>query len=76
MPLFRENSKFSVSIEKYNGHELGQTSGDGDGQKGLVCCSPGSCKVSDMTGLLNNSNNRKYVFLFLFLDLSAFIPHV
>ena len=50
MPLFRENSKFSVSIEKYNGHELGQTSGDGDGQKGLVCCSPGSCKVSDTTG--------------------------
>ena len=23
-----------------NGHELGQTSGDGEGQGGLVCCSP------------------------------------
>ena len=23
-----------------NGHELGQTCGDGEGQGGLVCCSP------------------------------------
>ena len=23
-----------------NGHEFGQTSGDGEGQGGLVCCSP------------------------------------
>ena len=23
-----------------NGHELGQTSGDAEGQGGLVCCSP------------------------------------
>ena len=23
-----------------NGHELGQTPGDGEGQGGLVCCSP------------------------------------
>ena len=23
-----------------NGHELGQTSGDGEGQRGLMCCSP------------------------------------
>ena len=32
----------------YNGHELGQTSGDGEGQGGLVCCSPWGLKESDM----------------------------
>ena len=32
-----------------NGHELGQTSGDGEGQGGLVCCSPWGCKESDTT---------------------------
>ena len=33
-----------------NGHELGQTSGDGEGQKGLACCSPWGHKESDTTG--------------------------
>ena len=33
-----------------NGHELGQTSGDGEGQGGLACCSPGVHKESDTTG--------------------------
>ena len=33
-----------------NGHEFGQTLGDGEGQGGLVCCSPWVCKESDMTG--------------------------
>ena len=32
-----------------NGHELGQASGDGEGQGGLACCSPWGCKESDMT---------------------------
>ena len=35
------------------GHELGQTSGDGEGQRGLVFCSP-CVAESDMTGQLNN----------------------
>ena len=39
----------------YNEHELGQTSGDGEGQGGLVCCSPWGYKKSEMTGQLNNS---------------------
>ena len=34
-----------------DGHELGQTSGDGEGQGGLVCC-----KEWDTTGQLNNNN--------------------
>ena len=40
-----------------NGHELGQTSGDGEGQGGLACCSPRGRKESDATGGLNNNND-------------------
>ena len=36
-------------------HEPGQTPGSGEGQGGLVCCSPWSCKESGLTGRLNNS---------------------
>ena len=32
-----------------NGHELGQTPGDGEGQGGLACCSPWSHKELDTT---------------------------
>ena len=39
-----------------NGHELGQTLGDGEGQRGLACCSPWGCKESDMTEQLDNNN--------------------
>ena len=41
-----------------NEHELGQTPGDGEGQGGVMCCSPWGCKESDTTGRLNNNNNR------------------
>ena len=34
---------------RFNGHELGQTLGDGEEQRGLVCCSPWGRKESDMT---------------------------
>ena len=40
-----------------NGHELGQTLGDGEEQRGLVCCSPWGRKESDMTEWLSNNNN-------------------
>ena len=33
-----------------NGHELGQTSGAGEGQRGLACCSLWDCKELDTTG--------------------------
>ena len=36
-----------------NGHEFEQAPGDGEGQGGLVCCSPWGCKESDMTERLN-----------------------
>ena len=47
-----------------NGHELEHTSGDGEGQGGLACCSPWGHKGSDTTGLLNNNNEQdKSLFL-------------
>ena len=36
-----------------NGHEFEQILGVGDGQGGLVCCSPWGCKESDTTERLN-----------------------
>ena len=35
-----------------NEHESGQTLGDSEGQRSLVCCSPWGRKESDMTELL------------------------
>ena len=35
---------------QFNGHELGQTLGDGEGQRGLACYSLWGCRESDMTG--------------------------
>jgi len=40
-----------------NGHEPGQTLGDGEGQGGLARCSPWGHKELDTTGRLNNNNN-------------------
>ena len=37
-----------------NGHELGQTLGDDEGQRGLTCYSPWGRKEWDTIGLLNN----------------------
>ena len=39
---------------RFNGHELGQTPGDGEGQGSLVCCSPWGQKELDTTWRLNN----------------------
>ena len=39
---------------------LGKLLGDGEGQGGLACCSPGDCKDSDTTGRLNNNNVASY----------------
>ena len=36
-----------------DGHEFEQALGAGDGQGGLACCSPWSCKESDKTEQLN-----------------------
>ena len=39
-----------------NEHEVGEIPGDGEGQGGLVCCSPQRHKELDTTGRLNNNN--------------------
>ena len=44
-----------------NGHELGQTSGDGEGQGGLACGSPWGCEESDMTGQLSNNKLKQQI---------------
>ena len=49
----------------FNGHELEQTLGDGDGQGRLACYSPWGHKVSDTTWWLNN-NNDKMMFFFIY----------
>ena len=41
-----------------NEHELGQILGDGEGQGGLVCCSPWGHKDLYMTGTLNKDSNK------------------
>ena len=43
-----------------NGHEFEETPGVGDGQGGLVCCSPWSCKESDTTEQLNWTMNNHH----------------
>ena len=40
----------------FNGHEFGQTLGDGEGQGSLACCSPQGREESDMTWRMNNNN--------------------
>ena len=51
----RQRMRWLDGITDCNGHELGQTPGDGEGQGGLACCSPLGLKESDMTGELNNN---------------------
>ena len=47
-----------------NGHELGQTSGNGKGQGGLASCSPWGRQELDTTGQLNNDNRYSIPILF------------
>ena len=36
-------------LQQFNGHELEQTPGDGEGQGSLACCSPWGLKESGLT---------------------------
>ena len=51
----RQKEKGAVEDEmvgwhhRHNGHESGQTPGEGEGQGSLVCCSPWGRRESDMT---------------------------
>ena len=42
---------------RFNGHELGQTPRDGEGQGSLACCSPWGHEELDMTWQLNSNKS-------------------
>ena len=48
----------ALCTNQVNGHELGQTPGDGEGQGSLVSCSPWDHVESDRTWWLNNNSNQ------------------
>ena len=48
------HSETPFRMDRFSGHELGQTPGDGEGQGSLACCSPRGHKESDTTWWLNN----------------------
>ena len=45
---------------QFNGHELGQTLGDGEGQGGLLCCSSWGRKELDVTWQLNKNHHVEF----------------
>ena len=53
-----------------NEQELGQTSGDGEGQGDLACCGPCGCKESETTVWLNNNKVTRWGPRWEFLMLS------
>ena len=57
-----------------NGHEFEQAPGDSEGQGSLVCCSPWSCKESDMTKQLNNSTVSILKYAVTFNLAFKFLP--
>ena len=46
---------------RLNAHGFGWTPGVGDGQGALACCDPWECKESDMTELLNWTEQKKNI---------------
>ena len=50
---------------RLNGHEFEQAPGDGEGQGGLVCCSPWGHKESDKTKKLNNKQSLIKILLLI-----------
>ena len=55
---------------QYNGYELGQTLGDGEGQEGLACCSSWGCRVRH--DWVTEKQQQSYFLEFLKSDLSIF----
>ena len=53
-----------------NERELGQTPREGEGQRGLVCCSPWGCRESDTIGQLNN--RRENIILHHIMSLNMY----
>ena len=64
------------SHHRLNGHEFAQTTGDGDGQGSLACCSPWGSKESDTTERVDNNSSvsqgeRKLVEIFTKIGMAA-----
>ena len=59
---FTQVWKFSNTVvyHQFNGHEFGQTPGDGDGQGIMACCHPWGHEGSGMTWQLNNKKYTIY----------------
>ena len=55
----RKRMRWLDGISEAMDVKLEQTLGDGDGQGGLVCCSPWGHKELDMAGWLNKSNSNE-----------------
>ena len=47
-----------------NGHELGQTLGDDEGQGGLACCSPWGCRDRHHWLTKNNRHFKIKIYYF------------
>ena len=43
---------------RLSGHEFDQAPGDGEGQRGLACCSPRGHKELDTTERMNNNQSQ------------------
>ena len=54
---------------KLTGHGLGQTLGDGERQRGLVCFSPWGHKKLDMIWLLSNNPHHKVINVVLVITI-------
>ena len=62
---------------QFNGHELGQTPGDGDGQGSLACCSPWGCEELDTTWRLNNQGaDTEDLFINVTLSPAGILEHL
>ena len=57
---------------RLNGHEFESTPGVGDGQGGLVCCSPWGPKESDTTEQLNLTEQQTKLVKVMEFQLSYF----
>ena len=55
-----------------DGHEFKQSLGDGEGHRGLACCSPWCCKESCTTKRLNNKNLQTVTVLRLLFNLNFY----
>ena len=55
-----------------NGHELGQTPGDGEGQGGVACCSPWNCKELETTWL----NNKRFDKITTVMTSTSLLPTI